>query len=136
MVRPLIPDRILKQIETIAVRSKRSSCRIGRRTWVDDGRGASYLSDPVFDSPVICRVDPPTTPRETIRGEQITPVSGTTIALPLETIPPGKEDIIEVTTPGIDGGPERFEMYNVLGTPLEGTSYAVEVTVAVQKIGE
>lgn len=137
MVRPLIPDRVMKQLEGIAMRSKRSTCRIGRRTWTDDGRGASYLSDPVFDSPVVCRVDlPGAQSREIIRGEQITPLSSTSVALPLETVPPGKDDVIEVLTPPIDDEGERLELYNVLGTPLAGASYAVELTVAVQKIGE
>lgn len=134
MVRPLISERTLEQIQGIAARSHRSTCRIGRKTVVENTRGGSSLSDPVFDSPIPCRVDPPGTSRESMYGEQVVSRTGASVSVSLDTVPPDNSDVIEVTTPDVGDGPPRVELYNVVGTALRGASYAVELTIAVERI--
>lgn len=135
MVRPLIPERTLLQLEQIAKRSYRSTCRIGRRPLVEDTRGGSRRGDPVYDAAVPCRVDPPGAAKESFYGEQVVSRTTSTVSVSLDTTPPDNEDVIEVTTPDVGDGPARVELYNVVGTALRGSSYAVELTIAVERIG-
>lgn len=136
MERPLIPDRTLRQLVSIADRSKRSSALIGRRTLTEVGRGQSNLSDPVWDpAPVKCRVDPSgLSVQERVRGGRVTPVGNAFIAIPLDATAPSPNDVVRVTTT-LPNGDVSVDEFEVVGEPF-ATSYAVEISFPVVKIGE
>lgn len=136
MVRPLIPERSLIQFRQIVARTYRSTCRIGRVPMIESPRGGSYPGDPVYDDPIPCRLDPPGVSREVVRGERIISITGASVSFSLDVIPPDNADVIEVTTPDIGLGSPRVELYNVVGIAVRGASYALETTIAVERLGD
>lgn len=135
MVRPLIPDRTLKQLQGIAERSHKSTARIGHKVRTPNSKGGSTLGPETWRGPYPCRLDASgLSGGERVRGEQLTSVAYSVVALPLSVEPPESTDRIEVTTVLPDGVTTVTEVFNVVGDPF-ATSYAVELQIPVTKVG-